>query len=164
MNILRFACAILVTLVMAPAASAEDAAVAALKAGDALPVLTLPDQHGVSTTVTLDTTTLVFTRDMDGGGFVKEVLAEGGTEKLAAARAVYIADVSGMPGFVRRTFALPSMRKRPYPMLIDETGAATKMLPSEEGKATILRVSDGKVSDVKLAASTDEVAAALTPP
>ncbi|HYC00487.1 MAG TPA: hypothetical protein VEC57_15245 [Candidatus Limnocylindrales bacterium] len=144
------------------ALAGDDAAVAQLKAGDALPSLALPDQHGTRATVGADTRLLLFSRDMDGGGFVKEALAEGGKDKLDAAGAVYIADVSGMPGFVRSTFALPSMRKRPYPILLDETGEHTRALPSQKGKATVMRIEGGRIADVTYASSTAEVIAALT--
>ena len=55
---------------------------------------------------------------------------------------LYVADIHGMPSFIARMFAIPSMQKRPYPMLLDRDGAATARFPSEEGKATLLFLED----------------------
>ena len=100
---------------------------------------------------------------MDGGALVKEALAEDGRARLEAAAAVYVSDISRMPGFVRSAFALPSLRRRDYPVLLDETGEATRALPSMEGKATLLRLDGGRVAGVAFASSAAEVLAALAP-
>ena len=101
----------------------------------------LPDQHGASRAVDASVRILVLSRDMDGGAVVREALAkqgDGAAAFLAARGAVYAAAVSRMPGLVRTLFALPRMRARPYPVLLDERGAATAGLPSREGMATVL--------------------------
>lgn len=129
-----------------------------LAVGDSLPALVLHDQNGAEVKVDAGTRLLLLTRDMDGGGVVKEALAEGGKEKLAASGAVYVSDVSRMPGFVRSAFAMPSLRKRPYPVLLDESGDITKTLPWVEGQATLLTLEAGKI----VAVTTLPTAAALT--
>lgn len=152
------------TLFVAAGAFAGDEAAQAavtVKVGDAFPSLQLKDQHDAPVTIGPATRLVLFSRDMDGGGHVKEALAEDGRSRLEDRGAVYIADVSGMPGFVRSAFALPSMRKRPYPIALDETGSATASLPAEEGKATVLVLEDGRITSVTFAGSSADVLGAL---
>lgn len=129
--------------------------------GDALPALPLRDQHDAEVRIDASTRIVLFTRDMDGGGCVKEALAENGDAMLKTAQAVYVSDVSRMPGFVRSAFALPSLRRRTYPVVLDEGGIVTATLPYSEGKATILTLDAGKIAAVSFASSAAEVGAAL---
>ena len=78
--------------------------------------------------------------DMDAGDVVKEGLAGTTGERLQERAIAYVADISGMPGMVARLFALPSMRKRPYPMVLDRDGEPTARLPAREGHVTLLRL------------------------
>lgn len=141
----------------APAAAEE------LGPGDVLPALALPDPHGETHVVEGDTRVLILSRDMDGGGAVRGALEEGGAEFLAAHDAVYVADVSGMPWLIRKTIALPRMRDRPYPLLLDEDGEDTATLPHEEGKATLLFLAagDNRVEAVAYAGTAEELRAAI---
>ena len=108
---------------------------------DRLEAFALEDQHGAPGRVDGSVRVLLLSRDMDGGSVVREALeskGENAAAYLSERGAVYVADVSRMPGFVRTLFALPAMRRRPYPMLLDTTGDVTRPLPSEEGRATLL--------------------------
>ena len=57
---------------------------------------------------------------------------------MSGRRAVYVADISGMPGLIAKTFAIPAMRDRPYFMLLDRDGETTARLPDIEGQATLV--------------------------
>ena len=151
-----------VLLVMAARAFA-DPAPAVLAVGDALPPLALRDQNDVDVRIDAATRLVLFTRDMSSGGLVKEALAEGGKETLAAAHAVYVSDVSGMPSLVRSAFALPGLRKRPYPVALDEGGTATRTLPFRAGQVTVLALAAGKVTAIGFAATSTDLAALLRP-
>ena len=130
------------TLWLAALALAAPAAAEPVAVGAVLAPFSLEDQHGSPGEVDARLRALVFTRDMDGGDVVKAALAEGGAERLARAGAVYVADVHRMPGIIRRTIAEPRLRRRPYRMLLDREGEATRDLPAREGEATLL-VLDG---------------------
>jgi hypothetical protein len=106
--------------------------------GDAIEPFTLEDQHGESRSVDGSVKVILFSRDMDGGDFLKEGLAEVSPEYLREMQAVYVADISGMPGLIARMFAVPAMRKRPYSMLLDRDGETTTRLPDVEGQATLI--------------------------
>lgn len=117
--------------------------------GDVLAPLALEDQHGRPRAIDAGVRGILFSRDMGGGGVAKEALAEDGAALLEASGTVYVADISRMPGLVTKLFALPGMRRRPYPMLLDRDGAATSAWPSEEGHASLIGLRDGVVTDVR---------------
>ena len=98
----------------------------------------IKDAHDRSIWIDAETAVVVFSRDMDGGALIKEALSNRDAADLQRLRAVYIADISGMPTLIARMFALPRMRKRAYPMLLDRDGAATRRLPDVEKHATLI--------------------------
>jgi hypothetical protein len=112
-----------------------------LAVGDAMTPFELPDQHDKTHAVDAGVKVLLLSRDMDGGGVVRTALERQGDAAaafLTERSAVYVADVSRMPGLVRSLIAIPRMRGRPYPVLLDQEGATTAGLPSAEGKASVL--------------------------
>jgi NADPH-dependent ferric siderophore reductase len=133
---------------------------ATLAPGTALPPLALTDQHDVAAAIGPETRVILFTRDMDAGDVAKEALAEQAA-LLAAAHAVYVADISGMPSLIARLFALPAMRKRPYRMLLDRDGRATADFPSRAGEVTMLRLGNGTIERIEFHASAAALRAAL---
>jgi hypothetical protein len=134
-----------------------------LAPGMHLPEIRLADQHDKEASVGAEVRAILFTRDMDAGGLVKEALSEKGDEMLATAGAVYVSDISGMPGVIAKLFAVPSMSKRPYRMLLDRDGKVTADFPSEKGKVTVLHVENGKIESVEYLKSAGEVRAMLRP-
>jgi hypothetical protein len=123
--------------------------------------MSLEDQHGKPRRIDETARAILFARDMDGGGILKEALAESGPSLLEGAGAVYVADVSGMPRLIRRFFALPSMRRRAYTILIDVDGSVTERLPSAEGRATLMTLDALRLVRVTHFDSAADVRAAL---
>ncbi len=118
-------------------AAAEEAAYAV---GERIPPLELDDQHGERHAVDESVKLVLFSRDMDGGDVLREAVGDQTAESLAALGAAYVADIHRMPGLVARFIAIPRMRDRPYPVLLDRDGSATARLPDAEGQATILEL------------------------
>lgn len=150
---------LLTVLLLATPALAEPYAV-----GSLLPPLELADQHGVPQRLDDSVRLVLFSRDMQGGDVIKETLAEGGPAFLERHDAVYIADVSGMPGLVRRLMAKPAMRRRAYPMWLDEEGEVTADLPSRAGRPTLLFLQERRVVRIEHPDSADALRAAVEPP
>jgi hypothetical protein len=146
---------LLISLLGGPAAAGPYAE------GARIPALSLPDQHGETRQIDANVRAILFARDMDGGGVLKEALAESGPSLLEGAGAVYVADVSRMPGLIRRFFALPSLRRRDYPILIDTDGSATERFPSSEGQATLMVLDSLRLVGVSHFGSAAELRAAL---
>jgi hypothetical protein len=135
-----------------------------LAVGTRLPELELSDQHDAEAEIGPDVRRIVFTRDMDGGDVVKAALAERGAATLEAAKAVYVAEISRMPTLVTRLFAVPSMRKREYRIVLDRDGKTTADFPYKEGHVTVLTIDDRVISNVELVDSADALRAILTAP
>ncbi len=147
---------LLCVLGVAFSAAAEPYAV-----GSRLPALTLPDQHGEARRVDESTRVVLFSREMKGGGVIRKALEVDGPALLEGAGAVYVADVSRMPGIIRSVIAKPRMRRRPYPMLLDEEGSASADFPAREGQATLLRLEGLRVTGVQYFDSPEALRQAL---
>ena len=129
--------------------------------GDAIAEISLQDQHGKDGVVDGSTRILLFSRDMDGGKILEEALADTDEGFLAADNALYLSDISGMPSLVARLFAIPSMRKRPYPMLLDRSGDATQRIPDVDERATVIFLKSLTVERVEHVDSANGVRALL---
>jgi len=140
---------------------AKPGTTATLAIGSAAPQLELRDQHDVVARIDDSVRLVVFTRDMNAGDIVKEALASEGAQLLAQAGAVSVADIEAMPALVTRMFALPSMRKRPYRLLLDRDGQATAAWPAAEGRVTLLHLSAGRIARIDSVDSADALRAAL---
>jgi hypothetical protein len=150
-------CAVLlVALLLALPAGAETYVV-----GNTLPELSMKDQHGEPHAIGEDVRGVLFSRDMDGGGVLRKALEQGGADLLKKTGSVYVADVSRMPGLVRRFFALPRLRRRGYPVLLDEDGSLTKDFPSAEGKGTLIELKGLRITRIRHFSAPEELAAAL---
>jgi hypothetical protein len=137
------------------------AAAATLAPGMALPALTLADQHDQTVSLGPEIRIVIFGRDMDAAEIVEKALADGGATLLAEADAVFVSDISGMPGMIRKFMALPAMRRRPYRMVLDRDGDATVEFPVEKGKVTLLRLNALQIEAVEYVDSAPSLRAAL---
>jgi len=117
--------------------------------GDTLPAARFDDQHGRTHILHEQVRVVVFSRDMEAGDVIKAAFRDDGGALLGATGAVYIADVSGMPSMIRRMFALPKMRQRPYPMLLDVDGDDTARFPTRDGQATVLVLEKLRITNVQ---------------
>jgi hypothetical protein len=66
-----------------------------------------------------------------------------------------------MPGLVRRLFALPRLRRRGYPVLLDEDGSLTKDFPSAEGKGTLIELKGLRITRIRHFSAPEELEKAL---
>lgn len=150
---------VLALLVALPAAASAPWAV-----GDRIEPFALEDQHGVTRRVDEATEVLLVSRDMDGGHVLEQALDGAPEGFLEERRAAYVADVSRMPGLVTRLFAIPSLRRRPYPMLLDRDGTTTARLPTAAGRGTLVFLDGLRITRVLHAATPEELARALGVP
>jgi hypothetical protein len=150
-------------LIAAPTGAEQPAPVRAWAAGDRIEAFELADQHGEPGQVDAAVRLLLFAADMDAGGLVNEALeADPSLQDLAARGAVFVSDIHRMPALVTRLFALPSMRRRPYRMLLDreEVGPSAR-IPREEGKLTLLALDALTIRRIEHLDSAKSVAEAL---
>ena len=138
-------------------------AAAQLQSGTEFSPLILDDQHGQSLRTTTDTRLVLFTGDMEGGKIVRKLLDEraDAAEILKNAGASYVSDVSAMPAMIRRMMALPAMRKRPYPIMLDSEGKKTSSLPRRPGAVTLLRLEHSMITTVDFLSEPAQLAKIL---
>jgi hypothetical protein len=132
--------------------------------GSAISAFTLEDQHGADARVDERVKVLVLSRDMAAGDVVKKALEDKDQAWLDQRAAVYVADVSRMPGLITRMIALPRMRGRPYRVVVDRRGAVAGALPYEDGKATVLHLDGLRVTRVAHVTAVAELVAELGEP
>ena len=109
-----------------------------LQPGQALPELTLKDQHDQAWKVSADTKLVLFAAGRKASNLVQTVLADQPAGFLATRQAVYLADLSRMPGFVTRTFALPALREMPFVLGVVLDEALLKNWPRQDGAVTLI--------------------------
>ena len=126
-----------------------------------LPILTLKDQHEQSQSVGPDTRYLIFTAEKDASDLAEAALDGQTGETLTAAGIRLVADISAMPGMVTTMFALPKLRKRPYPILLGRHAADTRALPREPGKVTVIAADNGQVTAIHFLADVPALRVAV---
>ena len=120
---------------------------------------TLPDQFGRSHTLSAGTRILIFADSQKGARLVESVLSPHPKGFLESHHAVYLADVSAMPGVIFRLFALPAMRKSPYPILLLKNAKMGKRLAktAADGKVTILTLNKRRVRKIEVTADISTI-------
>jgi len=118
------------------------------KVGSPVDALVAKDQHGNAFQLKKGVRYLLVTFDMSTGKKANKALAEKGEAYLTKKKAVYVANIHGMPG-IGRAFALPKMRRYPHTIILaDEEDLLTKY-PRKEKLVTVLKLDDqGKVLSI----------------
>ena len=143
-------------------AGASALAAEAVGPGQPLPPLALADQHDAPWRVEPGTRLLVFAADKAASDLAAEALGADGAQRLAAQRALYLADIHAMPALVTRMFALPALRALPYRVGLARDAAQAAGLPSRRGQVTLLELdADGRVGAVAYAADVATLRARL---
>lgn len=140
--------ALLASFLFAAASAPAQEEVAPYAVGDAMTAFELKDAHGDLRRLDDGVEMILFSRDMAGGGLLKEALHNAPEGLLDDLHAIYVADISGMPKLIAKMFGIPGLRKRPYPMLLDRDGTTSARLPDVEGEATIIIVDKLKITRV----------------
>ncbi|MBM4055718.1 MAG: hypothetical protein FJ264_13860 [Planctomycetes bacterium] len=129
--------------------------------GTQIPTLNLSDQYDQKLTLDTMTRLIVFTNNKAGSDIVSDALNGVDKDYLITHKTIYIADISGMPGLVRKLFAFPKMKKQPYSIYLDDGPSFTKDFPSEENKVTLLYLNDLKIQSIEFISLPDTVKTAI---
>ena len=130
----------------------------ALNIGDATPTFEIKDQFEKMHKISADAKTILVAESRGTSVIIREYLLTKDKNFLAANKAHYIADISGMPSLISKWIALPKMKKYPFSILLVNEEQA-KSFSTKEDEITVYTVTDGKVSDVKYIKTTEELAA-----
>lgn len=153
----RLRCSVAVALAFLPLW----AGAALLVPGSPAPLMALEDQHGKPIAVGAATQIIVFAADKKASDFVNQVLAAQNPAVLDRLQAVYVADISAMPGVITRMFALPKLRELPFAIGLVREAVQAADLPRQVGAATVLRLQGGKVNTVEYAKNADQLRSML---
>jgi len=117
--------------------------------GDAVKPFTAKDQHEQAYTFDAKSTRyLLVSHDMETGKKANGALTVLGKDHLTGKKAVYIANIHGMPG-IGRMFALPKMKKYNHRIILGDDAALIANFPVQQGKVTVLELDNGKVRSVQ---------------
>lgn len=134
---------------------------APVEAGQPLPELRLEDQHGQPWRIEAETRLLIFAAGRQASNRVQSVLGAQPKDFLATRRAVYLADMSRMPGLITRTFALPALREQPFRVGVSLDEAALAEWPRQAEAVTLIHLERGRVQRIEFAGSEAELQRAL---
>ncbi len=114
----------------------------------------LKDQFDKKHTVDAKVKTIIVSYEKDTSAKINEFLSKKKKGFLEANSTVFIADVSGMPSFVTKWFALPKMKKYNYNVLLIYDEKDTRFLKKEE-RLTVYKIENGLVTSVQFIESKD---------
>lgn len=108
-----------------------------------------------------DTQWVVFSSHKDGGKWVKEIFNELKVTNLDDYKIVYVADISAMPGFITKLFAIPKMQDFPFEIYLDMEGDATVNWPRNQEQVSVYHVVDSAFEETQYFAEKDTLKAFL---
>ncbi len=126
-----------------------------------LPQVALQDQHAKPWAIRADTRLVMFATGRKPSNLVMEVVGEQPKGFLESRNAVYVADMSRMPGIITRTFALPALREQPFAVGVALDEKLLAEWPRQDDAVTLIRLEAGKVARIDYARSANELKAAL---
>ena len=132
-----------------------------IEVGQPLPVPTLHNQHEQAWRIAPDTQLVIFAAGRTASNLVMAVLSPQPKGLLASRHAVYLADMSKMPGFITRTFALPSLREQPFEVGVSLDAKTLAEWPRQENAVTLIRLDQGRVMGHEFASTEAQLKAAL---
>lgn len=86
--------------------------------GDSFPTQTFQDQHQHLLQIDADTESVYVVSSREQGDWMAEILADQPADYLSLRKAVYVADMSRMPGFVTSMFVLPALRQAVFSVAV----------------------------------------------
>jgi hypothetical protein len=129
--------------------------------GQALPELKLNDQHDKPWTVVPSTRLVIFATGRKASNLVQVVLQDMPKDQLTRRQAVYLADMSKMPGFITRTFALPALKEMLYAIGVSLDETALAGWPRQPDAVTLVGLENGVVKSISYTADEAGLRAAL---
>ncbi|MBC2607129.1 hypothetical protein [Pelagicoccus albus] len=117
--------------------------------GDTMPKLSGTDQHEKPYAIESGTRYVLASYEMGPGKQANAFLDEKGANFLPENKAVYVANIHGMPGIIANTFALPKMRKYSHRILVMNEDGLFDEWPQEKGKVAVFTLdAEGKITHI----------------
>lgn len=148
-------------LSLALACSLAAQAAGPVETGQPLPALSVKDQHDQAWGVAADTRLVIFAAGRKASNLALAVLGPQPKGFLATQRAVYLADMSKMPGFITRTFAMPSLREQNFAVGVSLDEKTLVGWPRQEDAVTLIRLDQARVTQIDYVKTEAQLKAAL---
>lgn len=126
-----------------------------------LPALQLKDQHDQAWQVPARTRLVLFAAGRKASNLMQAVLEKEPKDYLAQRQTVYLADMSKMPAFATRMFALPSLREMPFTVGVSLNEATLASWPRQPDSVTLITLVNGVVQGVAYATTEADLRTAL---
>lgn len=133
----------------------------ALETGERLPPWTLNDQFERSYTLDDQLRILLVARSMDSAKLLGAALEGQPKGYLEARRALFVADISRMPGLIGKLFAIPAMRDYSYRVLLDREAQVVPQYAAPEQGVLWLQLDNGVLRERKVFSDALALRAAL---
>ncbi len=158
------ACAALSTLPTGHAQAQSTVATATgsmLTVNQPLPTLRLTDQHNQVWQLPTHTRLVLFAAGRKAANVVQSVLAKEPPDFLLQHSAVYVVDMSKMPAFATRMFALPALREMPFRVGVSMDEAVLAGWPRQPDAVTLIELTQGTVTHIGHVHTESELRTAL---
>lgn len=132
-----------------------------IEIGQTLEPFTLQDQFEEAATLTDSTELLLVASSRKAAGVVDEAIKEKPEGYLDERNALYVADISRMPGLVTRMFLVPSMRKANYRVLLDRESTVAPDHLGQDGEVLWLRLNQREVLEQRTFTDAEDLRTAL---
>lgn len=143
------------------AATATTTAPTAVINGQPLPSLALKDQHDQAWSIPADTRLVLLANGRKASTLVQAALEKEAKDFLPQHHTVYVADMSKMPSFATRMFALPALREMPFRVGVSLDEATLAHWPRQADAVTLIELANGVVQRTGFAKTEAELRAAI---
>lgn len=133
----------------------------AVEPGERLAPWTLLDQYEQPYSLDDRLQVLLVARDMEGAELVKAALQGKPKGYLEQRHALFLADISGMPGPIASLFAVPAMRDYSYRVLLDRQARVAPRYPAAPATVLWLDLREGRLLAQRNFTDASALAAAL---
>jgi hypothetical protein len=132
-----------------------------LQPNDPIPGMNLRDQHDDAWTIPADSKLVLFSASRDANALIQAVLVTKPSDYLETKKVVYFSDISKMPGFITRTFALPSMRELPYRLGVVMDAKESAAWPRRDGEITAVYLENQRITRIEFISKSTTLAELL---
>ncbi len=129
--------------------------------GQVLPALSLKDQHDKPWQITPSTRLVMFAAGRKASNVTQAVLQALPKDQLTRKNAVYLADMSKMPGIITRTFAMPALRDMPYQIGVSMDQSTLAAWPRQTDAVTLIELDQRVVKRISYVTTEADLRAAL---
>jgi len=125
--------------------------------GQTLESMAFNDQHGQRRVIDESTRMVLFAADRAAAKQVHAAIERQGADYLLNQQVIYVADISRMPWFIARIFAIPRMQDYDYPIALGRKSEDCAEFPRQKGTVSLIYLDQQKLKKIIFAATADMI-------